>query len=128
MKKLPNLNPNKRVYDLEERLIKFSLMIIDLVEMLPNSSSAKVIKSQLLRSGISPSLNYAEAQVAESKADFIHKMRICLKELKESQVCLLIIKGTAMINDSKFVIDCCNECSELVAIFIKCIDTARKNA
>jgi four helix bundle protein len=128
MKENHKTNPNKRVYDLEARLIKFSLMIIKLVEMLPSGQSARLIGSQLLRSGTSPALNYAEAQVAESKADFIHKMSISLKELKESQVAILIIKGKSLVNDSQYVIDCCNECSELVAIFIASVRTARKNA
>ncbi len=128
MKENNKTNTNKRVFDLEARLIAFSLMIIKLVEILPADRSARLLGSQLLRSGTSPALNYAEAQVAESSADFIHKMSIALKELKESQVTLLIIKGRTIVDNSQYVIDCCNECSELVAIFLASVRTARKNA
>jgi len=75
-------------YDLEDRLIEFSLMIIEIVEELPNTKAGNHLGGQVLRSGTSPALNYAEAQSAESKNDFIHKMKICLKELRETFVAL----------------------------------------
>ena len=78
-------------YDLEERLIQFALLIIDIVEMLPNTRAGNHIAGQLICSGTSPAFNYAEAQVAESRDDFIHKMKICLKELKETHIAVQII-------------------------------------
>ena len=78
-------------YDLEERLIQFALLIIDIVEMLPNTRAGNHIAGQLIRSGTSPAFNYGEAQVAESRDDFIHKMKICLKELKETHIAVQII-------------------------------------
>ena len=78
-------------YDLEERLIQFAPLIIDIVEMLPNTRAGNHIAGQLIRSGTSPAFNYGEAQVAESRDDFIHKMKICLKELKETHIAVQII-------------------------------------
>jgi four helix bundle protein len=72
-------------YDLEERLLDFSMNIIAIVERLPDSKVCNHLGSQLLRSGTSPALNYGEAQAAESKRDFIHKLRIVLKELRKLQ-------------------------------------------
>jgi four helix bundle protein len=71
-------------YDLEDRLIEFAVRIIDLAEALPGTVASKNLGSQIVRSGTSPALNYAEAQSAESKNDFVHKMKICLKELREN--------------------------------------------
>lgn len=97
-------------------------MIIDLVGKLPNSYTGKYFGNQLLRSGSSPALNYGEAQAAESDADFIHKMKICLKELRESQVCLKIIARKPLLVD--VVVDkALKEVGELVAIFTSSIAT-----
>jgi four helix bundle protein len=63
---------NKK-YDLEERLIDFTVIITDIIEALPNSRLGNYIAGQLVRSGCSPALNYGEAQSAESRNDFIHK-------------------------------------------------------
>ena len=79
-------------YDLEDRLIDFAVAIINFVEKLPNTKSANHLGGQILRSGTSPSLNYGEARIAESRNDFIHKMKVCLKELRESYNCLRILQ------------------------------------
>ena len=71
----------ERKFDLEDRLVNFTVMIISLVESLPNDKAAVYISNQLIRSGLSPALNYGEAKSAESINDFIHKMKISLKEL-----------------------------------------------
>ena len=76
---------DKQRYDLEDRLLEFSSRIINLVELLPNSRAGNHIAGQLIRSGTSPYANHGEAQAAESSRDFTHKMRICLKELRESK-------------------------------------------
>lgn len=80
-----------RTYNIEDRLINFSVSILDLSEKLPTSYAAKHLGNQLIRSGTSPALNYGEAQAAESRKDFIHKLKVCLKELRESQISLKII-------------------------------------
>ena len=85
------MSEGKIKYDLEERLIQFALLIIDIVKMLPNTRAGNHIAGQLIRSGTSPAFNYGEAQVAESRDDFIHKMKICLKELKETHIAVQII-------------------------------------
>ena len=79
-----------RKYDLEERLIKFSIRILEIAEMLPSSCAGKHFAGQLIRSGTSPAFNYGEAQSAESRRDFIHKMKVALKELRETHICLQI--------------------------------------
>ena len=78
-------------YDLEERLIDFSILIIGIVNEMPNTKAENHLSGQIVRSGTSVSLNYGEAQSAESRRDFIHKMKIILKELRESLISLKII-------------------------------------
>jgi four helix bundle protein len=79
-------------YNLEERLVSFAVKIINIVEKLPRSCAGLHISNQLVRSGTSPAANYGEAQSAESRNDFIHKMKLALKELRETRVWLLIIQ------------------------------------
>lgn len=113
-------------YDLEERLIEFAVRIIDTAEALPKTMASKNLGSQIVRSGTSPALNYAEAQSAESKADFMHKMKICLKELRETFVCLKIIKRKGYFKETRLE-PLLNENTELISIFVKSIQTAKKN-
>ena len=84
-------------YDLEERLIDFAVRVIRMAESLPKTKVANHIAGQLLRCGTSPAPNYGEAQSAESRADFIHKMKVCLKELRETRVWLLMIARVKLI-------------------------------
>jgi four helix bundle protein len=70
-------------FDLEDRLVRYTAEMIDIVEMLPDTRAGNYIAGQLIRSCHSPTFNYGEAQAAESKRDFIHKMAVVLKELKE---------------------------------------------
>ena len=72
-------------YDLEERLLEFSVRIIKIVEQLPSSKTGSHVAGQLLKSGTPPYPNHGEAQAAESPKDFVHKLRISLKELRETQ-------------------------------------------
>ena len=117
----------KAKYDLEERLIQFALLIIDIVEMLPNTRAGNHIAGQLIRSGTSPAFNYGEAQVAESRDDFIHKMKICLKELNETKIALKIILKKPLTKKEDIAKKASKECMELVAIFAKSIQTAKRN-
>ncbi len=109
--------------ELEDRVVRF---VGNLIAGLPKSKSyaVEVLTKQLIRSSVSVALNYAEATEAETRRDFIHKMKISLKELKETQINLRIISAI------KSDFDCnshMNECSQLIAIFIASIRTARKS-
>jgi four helix bundle protein len=86
-------------YDLHERLIDFALMIIMLIKDVENSKAGNHLVGQIIRSGSSPSLNYCEAQSAESRNDFIHKMSIVSKELRETFACLKIIARAAYVQN-----------------------------
>ena len=116
-----------RTYDLEERLITFSIRILNVAESLPQSRSGAHLASQLTRSGTSPALNCGEAQGAESKKDFVHKMRIILKELRETRVCLIIIIRKPICENSSDIEADFKECNELIAIFAKSIKTVQSN-
>jgi len=113
-------------YDLEGRLIEFAVRIIDTTEALPKTVASKNLSGQIVRSGTSPALNYAEAQSAESKADFVHKMKICLKELRETFVCLQIIQRKGYFKEPRLEA-LLNENTELISIFVKSIQTAKNN-
>lgn len=111
-------------YDLEERLVNFSVQIIALVESIPSTKAANHLSGQLLRSGTSPALNYAEAQSSESRNDFIHKIKIVLKELRESLVCLKIIHKARLYKSEEELEALLKETNELVSIFVKSAKTA----
>ncbi|MDO3641641.1 four helix bundle protein [Mucilaginibacter sp. L3T2-6] len=117
-------NGNK--FDLEERLIDFAVVVSEIVEGLPATRMGNYLAGQLVRSGCSPALNYGEAQSAESRNDFIHKMKIILKELRESLISLKLIERKK-IYDLQIVNKAKDECNQLVAIFVKSIETAKKN-
>ena len=113
--------------NLEERLIAFAVLIVQIVNRLPKTIAGKQMGSQLIRSGTSPALNYGEAQSAESRKDFIHKLKVVLKELRESHINFKIIdKGGILPGDTQVLFGI-KESDELVAIFIKSIETARRN-
>jgi len=117
----------KRVFDLEDRLIDFSLQVDEIIEALPNTRLANHIANQLVRACTSPALNYGEAQSAESTRDFIHKLKVILKELRETRVCLKIIIKKPLLEKNK-VLDAFGENNQLIAIFLKSIETANMNA
>ncbi len=114
-------------YDLEDRLVAYTCRMIDVVEALPTSRAGNYIAGQLIKSCHSPAFNYGEAQAAESRADFIHKLGVCLKELKECRTALKIIIKKEMIKPVEKLQDIFNETEELIAIIAKSIDTAQKN-
>lgn len=117
---------NNRKYDLEERLIEFALSIISISEQLPKNYLGIHFAKQIVRSGTAPAFQYAEARGAESRKDFIHKLKIGLKELRETHVCLRIIMKKPLITGSG--IDALiKECDQLIAIFTSSINTAKKN-
>ncbi len=116
----------ERTFDLENRLINFSLMIMKIVDRLPKTYNGQHFARQLIRSGTSPSFQYGEAQAAESRKDFIHKLKIGQKELKETFICLKIIKHHPLLTDP-ILEEALKECDELTAIFHSSIKTARNN-
>lgn len=115
-----------RKFDLEDRLIAFAISILNLRENLPNTYACNHLGNQLIRSGTSPALNYGEVQAAESKKDFIHKMKVCLKELRESNICLKILK-LKYVKDQHEYNSILKESRELIAIFASSVKTAQGN-
>ncbi|MBC8383323.1 MAG: four helix bundle protein [Candidatus Cloacimonetes bacterium] len=114
-------------FDLEERLIEFSVLIIEIVKEMPITKAGNHLAGQLVRSGTSPALNYGEAQSGESRKDFIHKMKVVLKELRETFVCLKIIHKAKLYKTEAKIESAKKENNELISIFVKSIDTAQKN-
>ena len=117
----------KERYDLEERLLEYAAGIIRLVEQLPASRAGNHVAGQLLRSGTSALPNHGEAQAAESRRDFIHKLKICHKELKESARWLQLIQRVPLMN-AEAVGPLLSETDELMRIFASSIRTAEGNA
>ena len=116
----------EKKYDLEERLLEYSARIMRLVEHLSNTRAGNHVAGQLLRSGTAALPNHGEAQSAESAADFIHKIKICLKELRESYRWLLLIRRVPLTEDEAEVDAVIKESDELIRIFVKSIQTAKK--
>ena len=117
----------KRKFDLEDRLLEFSARIIRLVDALPNTRAANHLAGQLLRCATSPYGNHGEVEAAESRKDFIHKLKICLKELKETRRWLRLAAGSEMVSEKKLSA-ILKETEELIRIFFSSIRTAGKNA
>ncbi|MCP4751713.1 MAG: four helix bundle protein [Proteobacteria bacterium] len=116
----------KKTYDLEERLLEYSVRIIKVVEQLANTKVSNHVANQLLRSGTSPYPNHGEAQAAESPKDFVHKLRISLKELRETQRWLKLIQKVPLIDKPGLLDDILQETEELIRIFVTSIKTAGK--
>jgi four helix bundle protein len=114
-----------RNYDLEDRLIDFGVVLCGVAQSLPRTSIGTHIAHQLVRSGLSPAANYGEAQSAESRKDFIHKLKVCLKELRETQVWLKYGQRLGL-GAPMGLEDAIQESDELIAIFVKSIETAAR--
>lgn len=117
-------NPHSRADDLELRLIDFAVRIIRLAARLPRTAAGKHIAGQILRSGTSPAPNYGEARGAESHADFVHKLRVVLKELNETSIWLRIIERSQLLKPT-LLADIVQENKELCRIFAATLKTAR---
>lgn len=115
-----------RKYDLEDRLVNYTCRMIDVVEALPHSRVGNYIAGQLIRACHSPTFNYGEAQAAESNNDFIHKMRVVLKELKECRTALKIIIRKQLIRPVSKLTPIFLETEELIAIIAKGVITCEK--
>jgi len=113
--------------EIENRLIKFSVSIIGMTNDLDDCFASQHLSKQIIRSGTSSALNYGEAQGAPTKKDFIHKISIVLRELRETQINLKIIEETGLMKDKIFLRNVLDENSHLIAIFTKTFQTARQN-
>lgn len=117
-----------RKYDLDERLLEFASAVIDLSEKLPNSRAGNHVAGQILRSGTSPYPNHDEAESAESRDDFVHKLKVCLKELRETRRWSRLIECKRWVDDDPTLIYVLSESDELIRIFMSSIRTAQRNA
>ena len=113
--------------ELENRLVDFAVSLIELCKHFDNDFAGDYLSKQLLRSGSAPALNYGEAQGAESKKDFIHKSSIVLKELRETNVNLKIVSGASICKEKDLLEKTLDESNQLVAMFYKSVETAKKN-
>jgi four helix bundle protein len=120
------MSKESRIFDLDDRLIDVAVRIIRLAESLPKTKVGNHVAGQLIRCGTSPAPNYGEAQSAESRSDFIHKMKVSLKELRETRVWLLIIVRAKLIKPTLKIEPLVNENNELISIFVTSITTAKK--
>jgi len=119
--------PQSQADGLEERLVDFAVRIIKLSARLPRTPAGKHIAGQIMRSGTSPAPNYGEARGAESSADFVHKVRVVLKELNETAIWLRVIHRSQLLK-SELLTDIMNENTELCRIFTASLKTARQRA
>ena len=116
-----------RTFDLEERLLEFAARIIRLSDSLLASRAGNHVAGQLLRCGTSPLPNHGEAESAESAADFVHKLRICLKELRETRRWLLLIGRVPLVDKPAKIDPLFAETEELIRIFVASIRTVQHN-
>ena len=117
----------RRKYDLEERLLEFTASIVRLADSLPNTKAGSHIAGQLLRCGTSPLANHGEVEAAESRRDFLHKLRICLKELRETWRWLRLVGRLELTGGDKLRANL-TEVEELIRIFAASVRTTEKNA
>jgi four helix bundle protein len=110
---------------LEERLIDFAVLGINIGKTLPSNDIGRYLGSQLMRASSSPALNYGESQSAESRKDFVHKLNIVLKELRESLICMKIISKAKLLSNDPILDRGLNECNELISIFVSTIKTTQ---
>ena len=113
--------------ELENRLIDFAVDVIKLAESLPGNAIGRYFTGQITRSGTSPALNYAESQSAESRKDFVHKLKIVVKELRETLVALKILNRIELSPGKEDLSKLISENNELISIFVKSVETASNN-
>jgi len=121
----PSVSAKK--YDLEERLLNYAAEIIKFTEKLPNSRAGNHVAGQLLRSGTSPLSNHGEAEAAESYEDFVHKLKVCLKELRESLRWIRLIRKS-QLSPEKETARLESETDEPVRIFFASLRTSERRA
>ena len=112
--------------ELADRLINFAARVGKVVDALPDTRMGRHIAGQFVRSGTSPAPNYEEACAAESRADFSHKLSICLKELRESRCWIRLIIKTEMLPEHRMG-ELLDECNQLCNIIGQSIVTTKEN-
>src|SRR6266508_5695391 len=122
-KETPVRDTQTKAIELEERLIDFAVRIIRLTAHLPQTPAGKHVAGQILRSGTSPAPNYGEARGAESHADFVHKLRIVLKELNETSIWLRVIERSKLLR-TEMITEIIAENRALCRIFTASLKTA----
>ena len=120
------LETRRKGEDIEERLLEFAARVGKAVDALPDNRLGRHIAGQLIRSGTSPAPNYAEGCAAESKNDFIHKLGIVLKELRESCIWIRLIIKSELLPDNRMA-PLLDECEQLSKIIGKSLVTAKSN-
>ena len=117
-----------REYDLGDRLLEYAAMVVRLVGEVDETRAGNHVAGQLLRSGTSPLFHHGEAEAAESQRDFVHKMGVCLKELRETKRALRLVRLIPLVQPSSKVDPVLSETEELIKIFYCSIRTAKKSA
>ena len=121
------MTKKNKEFNLEDRLIDFAVRILHVAESLPKTKAGNHIAGQLIRCGTAPAPNYGEAQDAESRADFIHKMKVSLKELRETRIWLLIIGKANLLKPASKLEPLIDESNQLISIFVASVKTAKQN-
>jgi len=111
--------------ELQKRLVSFAVKSIMTSKFIPSDFAIRHLYGQMVRSSTSSALNYGEAQTAETRKDFIHKLGIVLKELKETEINLQMIIQTGLCEENSHFKENLRECQELIAIFTATIKTAK---
>jgi four helix bundle protein len=112
-------------YQLEERIINYAVLILKIASIIQKSRPGFILGGQIIRSGTSCALNYGEALGAESRKDFIHKNQIVIKELKETDIALKIIKKANLCANINLLEDSLSETNQLISIFVKTVVTCK---
>jgi len=125
---LPTSHEEKRQrrFDLEERMLNHAARIVTLYDSLPAGSGARQIGNQLIRSGTSPYLHHGEVEAAESLDDFVHKLKICLKELRETRRALRLLRRVAQLPNAAEIDSLIDETQQLILIFFQSVRTSRQ--
>jgi len=117
----------KAKYDLEDRLLEFAVALVELTDDLPNTRAGNHIAGQLLRCGTSPYGHHGEVESAESRKDFIHKLKVCLKELRETRRWLRLVSRLRKMNSDPRLLACLAEAEELIRIFVASVRTTERH-
>jgi four helix bundle protein len=120
--------PKKTKYDLEDRLLEFAVAVVELTDDLPNTRAGNHIAGQLLRCGTSPYGHHGKVESAESRKDFIHKLKVCLKELRETRRWLRLVSRLKTMNRDPRLVACLVEAEELIRIFVASVRTTERRS
>src|SRR5256885_17253387 len=116
----------KTKYDLEARLLEFAVAVVELTDDLPNTRAGNHIAGQLLRCGTSPYGHHGAVESAESRKDFVHKLKVCLKELRETRRWLRLVSRLKKMNRDPRLVACLAEAEELIRIFVASVRTTER--